>query len=201
MHWTEALGRPMPKKFGGHPALELCNTRAGWGQAMQPEFEWIPSYDRLAIWAWYQGLISEHQRKDLREYAGNHPAQAGTVLTQFRDLRTALYSVLTNADNRNEFDTVAELAQKASQQMRLIRLDDGTAQWRLPRTVTTDLPVLAAAAAAAEILCSALRSKVSSCPGSDCGWLFINARGRRRWCSMASCGNRSKARAYAKRQS
>jgi predicted RNA-binding Zn ribbon-like protein len=42
-------------------------------------------------------------------------------------------------------------------------------------------------------------ARVSRCPGRGCGWLFVNASGRRRWCSMTSCGSREKMRrAYAR---
>ncbi len=201
MHWTEILGQPMPKKFGGHPALELCNTGAGWHEPMRPEFEWIRSYDRLAIWAWYQDHITETQREELRAGAQNNPAEAADALAEFRELRDALYPILTHEEHGHEFDTVSAIAQRASQQMQLVRLDNGLAQWRIPHAKVLELPVLVAAASAAELLCSHLRNRVKACPGNDCGWLFIDARGRRRWCSMASCGNRAKARAYAKRQS
>jgi predicted RNA-binding Zn ribbon-like protein len=44
-------------------------------------------------------------------------------------------------------------------------------------------------------------SRVHRCPGRNCGWLFLNASGRRRWCSMSSCGSREKMRrAYARRR-
>jgi predicted RNA-binding Zn ribbon-like protein len=44
--------------------------------------------------------------------------------------------------------------------------------------------------------------RVTRCPGRRCGWLFVNESGRRRWCSMTSCGSREKARrAYARRRS
>jgi predicted RNA-binding Zn ribbon-like protein len=33
----------------------------------------------------------------------------------------------------------------------------------------------------------------------DCGWVFADPSGRRRWCSMAWCGNRSKVRRHAAR--
>lgn len=36
--------------------------------------------------------------------------------------------------------------------------------------------------------------RVSRCPGRGCGWLFLNASGRRRWCSMSTCGSREKMR-------
>ena len=32
------------------------------------------------------------------------------------------------------------------------------------------------------------------CPGRNCGWLFLDRSGRRRWCSMQICGSREKMR-------
>ena len=36
--------------------------------------------------------------------------------------------------------------------------------------------------------------------GDDCGWLFLDPRGRRRWYRMRSCGNRAKVAAHAECQ-
>ena len=40
--------------------------------------------------------------------------------------------------------------------------------------------------------------RLKCCPGDECGWLFVDETGnaRRRWCSMAACGNRTKARRH-----
>jgi predicted RNA-binding Zn ribbon-like protein len=44
--------------------------------------------------------------------------------------------------------------------------------------------------------------RVHRCPGRNCGWLFLDTSGRRRWCSMDTCGSRAKMRAmYARRRS
>ena len=44
------------------------------------------------------------------------------------------------------------------------------------------------------------RGRVARCPGRNCGWLFLNTSGRRRWCSMSTCGSREKMRrSYARR--
>lgn len=42
--------------------------------------------------------------------------------------------------------------------------------------------------------------RVSRCPGRGCGWLFLNLSGRRRWCSMSTCGSREKMRRLYQRQ-
>lgn len=42
--------------------------------------------------------------------------------------------------------------------------------------------------------------RVSRCPGHGCGWLFLNTSGRRRWCSMSTCGSRDKMRRLHQRR-
>jgi predicted RNA-binding Zn ribbon-like protein len=42
--------------------------------------------------------------------------------------------------------------------------------------------------------------RVRSCPGNNCGWLFLDFTGRRRWCSMEVCGSRAKMRRFYERQ-
>jgi predicted RNA-binding Zn ribbon-like protein len=42
--------------------------------------------------------------------------------------------------------------------------------------------------------------RVRVCPGNNCGWLFIDTSGRRRWCSMQVCGSRAKMRRLYERQ-
>jgi predicted RNA-binding Zn ribbon-like protein len=44
-------------------------------------------------------------------------------------------------------------------------------------------------------------SRLKVCPGHDCGWAFYdNSRNLSgRWCSMAVCGGRAKARAHYQR--
>ena len=42
-------------------------------------------------------------------------------------------------------------------------------------------------------------ARVTRCPGRGCGWLFLNLSGRRRWCSMSTCGSREKMRRQRQR--
>jgi predicted RNA-binding Zn ribbon-like protein len=58
-----------------------------------------------------------------------------------------------------------------------------------------------AADAVALLADPAVLARLKRCPGRDCGWLFLDASGRRRWCSMDSCGSREKMRRlYARRK-
>jgi predicted RNA-binding Zn ribbon-like protein len=57
------------------------------------------------------------------------------------------------------------------------------------------------AQAATELLTSEELKLVRWCEAPDCQWLFLDhSRNRsRRWCDMASCGNRAKARRHYQR--
>jgi predicted RNA-binding Zn ribbon-like protein len=61
-----------------------------------------------------------------------------------------------------------------------------------------DRALAAVLAAAAEALIDGTWARLKVCPGEDCGWAFYdysrNQSGR--WCSMAVCGGRAKARAH-----
>jgi predicted RNA-binding Zn ribbon-like protein len=58
-----------------------------------------------------------------------------------------------------------------------------------------------AAGAVIELLLSAEAERLRLCASHDCGWLFLDVsrNGRRRWCSMAACGNVEKARRFRSR--
>jgi predicted RNA-binding Zn ribbon-like protein len=51
---------------------------------------------------------------------------------------------------------------------------------------------------AAKLLTSPDAALVRQCPGSECGWFFLDAsRNRaRRWCQMQTCGNRAKVKRF-----
>lgn len=201
MHWTEFDGYPMPKRVGGHVALDFCNTWAGWnagpGEAWR---DWIPEYDHFAVWAKFAGLIDAETTERLLRKAKREPGVARTTLRQAGQLRRAIHDVLLQPDNRSAFQVVAVAAQQANATVRLVAEEGGLARWRFPPRSGLDQPLLAVASAAADLLGSPGRHQVKACPGTSCGWLFLDPRGRRRWCIMATCGNRSKVRAHAARQ-
>ncbi len=54
---------------------------------------------------------------------------------------------------------------------------------------------------AGQLLLSPDRIRVHRCAAGGCGWFFLDRSkaGRRRWCSMATCGNRMKVQSYRER--
>ena len=49
-----------------------------------------------------------------------------------------------------------------------------------------------------ELMLTTKKSRIKLCHGDRCGWLFLDEspNNRRRWCSMADCGNRAKAKRH-----
>jgi len=186
----EVDGVTLPDQVAGHPVLEFCNTRAGWNAPTHREYLVDPH--ALAVWAGHTGLLPTDQVDRLRGLAPDPGAQR--TLREALDLREALYPVLLGRGRDADWETVSRLAARARGRSRLTRTEVG-ARWDPPRT-GTDTALLAVAGAAADLLTAHPPVPVAACPGEGCGWLFSDPRRRRRWCSMAVCGNRSKARNY-----
>ena len=192
-------GCMLPKRLGGHPALDLCNTLAGWGGPALPNGEWLVDAETLIIWCRHAGLLDSTTVDALRQAASERPAKARALLSRVRELRANLYGAVVHEDDL-AFAAVADVAHRAARSAILVAGETGApARWELPMSLGLDLPWLALGQVAAELLTSEERSAVRVCPGHDCGWLFVDRRGTRRWCSMQTCGNRAKARTFAAR--
>ncbi|HEY1178095.1 MAG TPA: ABATE domain-containing protein [Phytomonospora sp.] len=200
MYWTRVLGYRLPKPVGGHPALDFCDTYAGWNGPPLPRGEWLPDYDQFTVFTVHAGLLSAEDAAPVRALGLDRPAEAAEVLGTARELRANLYAVLLDPGDTAAFGVVAGLAAEAAAHAELSAGEDGVAHWRIPSTVDLRLPLRLLSQSAAELLCSSDRTLVRACPGDECGWLFFDRRGRRRWCNMATCGNRAKVRAFEERQ-
>jgi predicted RNA-binding Zn ribbon-like protein len=207
VHWVEVDGYPLPKKYGGHPALDFCNTWSGWDEpplpraAPDPRREWLRDYDRFVVWSGYVGLVGERTVERLRNTARRAAGPAGRLLVEARTLRGALYAHLTHTGDDTTFDEIARFAQRAVRSTELVLDADGAATRVIAASAGLVTPLLAVARSIEELLASPERNTVRTCPGQDCGWLFVDPRRRRRWCSMESCGNRAKVKSFAARHS
>jgi predicted RNA-binding Zn ribbon-like protein len=195
-HYVFQDGLALPALVAGPPALEFCNTLAGWDAP--PGNDYLSSYDHLAVWAGHVKLLPRDHVDRSRAAAQRQPRDAAAVLERARQVRADLYLVLTDERDGPAFDRLAGAADTMTAQLRLCREDDDIVR-RIDPAVGVDAPLLAALWSASELLVSDDRKHVRACPGHDCGWLFLDRSGRRRWCLMATCGNRAKARRHAER--
>jgi predicted RNA-binding Zn ribbon-like protein len=188
-----ADGLLLPAALAGDAALDFCNTRAGWN-ADEPR-EYLTSYDHLAVWTREAGLVDASAASRLRRRSKGEPAAASRALSRALRLRDAIYSACTEPGDDEAWQAVAAEARRAAAAAVLVR----GSGWIVPESAGLDLPTLEVARAAGSLLASPELEIVGCCPGNDCGWLFLDPRGRRRWCTMAVCGNRAKARRHALR--
>jgi len=193
-------GLVLPASLSRHPVLDFCNTFAGWDG--QESGDYLRTYDHLAVWAAAAGLLDPSAAAHLRRRAARHPEEAATSLRRARRFRQDLYAVLTASAAQRALARVAAEVSDAGGAFDLRPAGSAggaVAAWTPSARAGLDLPLFAVARSAADLLVSERARSVRTCPGSGCGWLFLDRSGRRRWCTMATCGNRAKARRFAQR--
>jgi predicted RNA-binding Zn ribbon-like protein len=116
------------------------------------------------------------------------PHAAATIL--------GAYGVLRDPACGAAWPAVADQVVAAAQTFHLYRAEE-TIRWEIDPAADLSAPLAAAAWSAGELLTSPALRRVRACAGAGCGWLFLDPTGRRRWCVMATCGNREKARRFA----
>lgn len=142
--------------------------------------------------------------QDLADWAGQAaiPAPVGTpdTLAAARALREALFCT---------FLAVANESSPESGDLELVnghlRVAMGHAQltpdlaWGWDDESSPDVVLWTIARQGADLLASPDLRAVSVCQADNCGWLFLDRRHLRRWCTKEGCGNRAKAARHYQR--
>lgn len=187
MTWTELVGNAT--------CLDFANSLDA---RPEPTRDWLAEPAGLGDWAAHAGL------------SGRRPAADDSLLPVARDLRDAVYDVFSAiaAGRRTPAPALAILTATAADGLAAATLRQhpsgtgrGGSSYELVWTPAAgDRQVLwAVADSALDLLRHGPLDRVGECP--SCGWLFLDTsrNGRRRWCSMAMCGNAVKsARHYAR---
>lgn len=188
----------LPLAVAGHPALELCNTRAGWGEDAPREY--LTTYADLVVWAREIGLVPPGDARRLLSAAAASPEQAADALARATAFRADLYRVLTERPApQDALDRVSDVVAASGTEVRVERADVEGGLTTRRRPDSLELPLHAVADSARRLVEDGLVADVGRCPGTGCGWLFLRNGRARRWCIMALCGNRAKARRHAER--
>ena len=182
------------KLQGGSLSLDFANS-TDWteDEAIVEDQDVLLEPDSLERWGERMGIAGRPGGPDELELA--------------RGLRSALHAIFSALAEDREPDqfSLARLRFAYAQAVAagtLVRHEDGGAfglEWseEEPRRVR-----FAVAADAMALLADPARTaRLHRCPGRDCGWVFLDTSGRRRWCSMATCGSREKMRRmYARKR-
>jgi predicted RNA-binding Zn ribbon-like protein len=190
---------------GGVLALDFANTSSGRDTA---EFtEHMSRAIDLVDWASHAGSIdAKTARRSYEVFAGDADA-AQKLLRHALQLREAIYGI-GSAIARGEAPSEADLKQLKDCAHRTM----GSADWAPASgggyafdfsAAPADLALLGPMAwSAVGLLATGNFERVKQCPGPDCGWLFFDnsKNNSRRWCDMATCGNRTKGRRHRERR-
>ena len=161
--------------------------------------EHLPTLDNALAWFVDRGVIHLEGADRARAQVSAQPAAAARDLARVHAVRTALREVAEaiaahRAPRAGALDTVNR-ALHARQVIELVPATDGVS---VDHRHVGD-PIDDALARLADPLVSELTAghpeRIRICASDTCLWVFYDTSrtGRRRWCDMATCGNRAKA--------
>ncbi|MGH6617812.1 CGNR zinc finger domain-containing protein [Sphingomonas sp.] len=181
----------VPEHFvGGHPALDLANAVFD-RRVPARDNELLKSARDVGNWLRATGLANEVQAEAVAGVASD------VLVERVREIREASFAIFearaTGISPSSEALGLLFLRAANGLSAGPVELNDTrpaltTLQWQDPNAVTAFLAMVSI-----EAFFILPREKLHSCP--RCGWLFVDTSrgGRRRWCSMRTCGNREKA--------
>jgi predicted RNA-binding Zn ribbon-like protein len=152
-------------------------------------------------------IVSEERGVHLLALSHTDPKAAFAVLSRAVRLRDALRGAF-GALVRNE-RVAAELSEPINEVLRITEGHDelvhDNGNWKLEfvaREGGLDWLLAAIARSGAEILVEGAKARIRRCANPGCELFFCDKSRthRRRWCSMAICGNRQKVATFARRR-
>ncbi|MET7996422.1 CGNR zinc finger domain-containing protein [Amycolatopsis sp. NPDC005232] len=184
-----------------HPALAFLNTAATAESA-----ELIPDGAGYLRWLELTGLIDVQDRNAvLNRFGGAELDAAALEAVELRERLRPVVQAWADGDPTapdevflaalNATFAESSLSRQVHRSGADLDLEDRWT-WTTPRSLLS--PV---AEAAADLFVHGDRSLVRNCEGPECPlWFYDRTKAhRRRWCSMATCGNRAKVRDFRAR--
>src|SRR5882672_8070924 len=167
-----------------------------------------PLSEKVDLIKSYADLLSWGEAAGLAEPARRQTRAADDALAQALSLREALYGIFSARAAglpapTPDLHTVNKAIGKAMTRAGLNPSASGGFEWGWPDAPPgVDRVAWWVARSAAELLTSRELTGVRECDGYDCGRLFMDGTKNRsrRWCDMASCGNRAKGRRHYERR-
>ena len=159
----------------------------------------IPTLDDALVWFVDRGVIHLEGADRVRAQAASHPQAAARDLARIRAARGALREVADAiAEHRAPRDGSLDTVNRALHARQVIELVPATDGVSVDHRHVGD-PIDDALARLADPLVRELTSgqpeRIRICANDTCRWVFYDhsRTRRRRWCDMATCGNRAKA--------
>ena len=184
--------------------LELCldfTDTVDWRTSDHAK-DTLDTYAALLEWCGKKGLLDQKQVGALSRAAARE--DFAPVLSEAVRLREAIYRIFSAIAHKGsapqkDLATLNEYLAKSLSRM-VVKETGGGYEWGLSCETTPEMMLYQIAESAAMLLTSEDLPRVRECANEEegCGSLFLDCSKSqtRRWCSMESCGNRAKSRAF-----
>src|SRR5215813_4732329 len=188
---------------GGHTVLDFLNT--GDGATKVRDVEQLKSYEDVLSWSAAAGIIDDSEVKALTSAAENAPDLAAQCLNEITRQRESLYRyILAAIDGQpipeRDRRQIESSFRHASARAQLVASSAHLAAWQVGlQEAGLSLIRLRLDLAASALITGPASAHICQC--EKCSWLFLDtsASKRRRWCTMAVCGNRAKGQRHYQR--
>jgi predicted RNA-binding Zn ribbon-like protein len=183
--------------LGGRLSVDFVNVTRPSGEL---------SWEHLVHFLESTSIVSAGRGAQLLGLPQSDPQAAEALLQKARRLGSALRKVFTAMLRKQRM--ASEWIEPVNEILRITEGHDElvcqNGNWKIEfvaRGGGLDWLLAAVARSGAEIMAEGARARLRLCANPHCGLFFCdNSRTRRRrWCSMAICGNRSKVAAFARK--
>ena len=189
---------------GGLLALDFANTSGARDTADPIEHLQQPTH--LVDWALHAGAVDTATALRCRSALARQAGDGAPLLAQALRLREAIYrtgAAIAGGGQPAATDlaTLKDLATAALGPATLKAAGNGCYRFDF-QAAPVELALLGPIAwSACDLLARGGFERLKQCPGPACGWLFLDQtrNNSRRWCDMATCGNRTKGRRHRER--
>ena len=165
--------------------------------------EWLSALPDATGWLAEHGLLHADGRRTID---GSSPARAGELLGHVRAVRAALREIVEAlvADRRADPAALATVnaVLRARSVVELVPSEGCLAIGHRHVGDPLDDALAGVAEPLVSLVAAGATNRLRICANDGCRWVFedTSRTGRRRWCSMASCGNRAKAARHRARK-
>jgi predicted RNA-binding Zn ribbon-like protein len=200
--------RPPPFFVGDHLALDFLNTT---GTPRGELIEWLGDGNDLVDWLEQAGSINALTSAMVREWGKPALDEVAWQAREFRQWLRAFVVARMGKPLRATVAAVAPLNELLARDNSFHRVESagrGTEGGsclllhKVPRWENPGELLAPIAEAAADLICNQDFRLIRACEGSACIMVFLDRTKAhsRRWCSMALCGNRTKAASHRARR-
>ncbi len=188
---------------GGRLCLDFVNSVANRREKPVPDY--LNNFGDLVTWGVRLAIVTVNNAKQLDRRAEKHPKEALAFFKEIIEFRENLYKLFYTLMNSEKvpspvLDKFNEQVARCFSKLEIKQTKDGFEEgyqldpddfFRILLPVVND---------SYEFLLSQPGARLKECP--SCGWLFYDStkNGKRRWCSMKSCGSNVKALEWYRRK-